>query len=86
MDSIKTETYADAKKTLFNLLSNKDLNEIPIAIVANKQDDLCALGVNFIRKALYLDKIEDREYEIFKVSSITGDGIENLKNWIYNNL
>ena len=52
-----------------------------IVVLANKQDLPQAMSVAEIHKALGLDALKNRTFQIFKVSALKGDGLEPVMEW-----
>ena len=68
---------------LYNLLENEDLGRTPILIMANKQDLKDAMGVEEMTGALNLHSIRSHDWHIQACCALTGHGLAEGLNWIY---
>ena len=50
-------------------------------VLANKQDLPAAMSVAEIHKALGLDALKNRTFQIFKVSALKGEGLDQVMEW-----
>ena len=83
VDSVVIEEYNNTIKQLGKILKHPDLIGKPLLVCLNKQDDHNALSINFGTRALRLDTIKDRKWHIVGTSSMSGDGLEEFKDWLY---
>jgi ADP-ribosylation factor-like protein 1 len=55
-------------------------------VIANKQDISGCLSVAEIHKALGLDALRNRSFQIFKASATKGEGLNGAMEWLANAL
>jgi signal recognition particle receptor subunit beta len=63
-------------------LKHHDLDGVPIAIFANKQDVSSARSADEISGHLGLDRGISRPYRLQAISALTCEGIEDGVNWL----
>ncbi len=71
-----------AKKELFAMLDEKELQDAKLLVFANKQDLTGAMSVEEISKELSLSKIKNRQWTIFKTSAVQGTGLKEGMDWL----
>ena len=64
------------------LLCHEDLKNLPVLIMANKQDLDSALSVEEIIKKIEFEKFKDKTWLALGTSIITGEGIEEGLDWM----
>ena len=64
------------------ILCHEDLKNLPVLIMANKQDLDSALSVEDIIKKIELEKFKDKNWLALGTSIITGEGIEEGLDWM----
>ena len=64
------------------LLEEEELAEVPVLILANKQDLLTALTVEELAEELNLAALRSRKWTILPCSAKTGDGLQEAMNWL----
>ena len=75
--------FETAIKELQQLLSETELDGIPIAIMANKQDLPGALKAEEINRELISRKsLRERVWCLFAVSASSGDGLYEALDWL----
>eukprot|EP00993_Chasmostoma_nieuportense_P004530 NODE_5196_length_685_cov_34.620072_g5033_i0.p1 GENE.NODE_5196_length_685_cov_34.620072_g5033_i0~~NODE_5196_length_685_cov_34.620072_g5033_i0.p1 ORF type:complete len:180 (+),score=41.84 NODE_5196_length_685_cov_34.620072_g5033_i0:62-601(+) len=78
---------ADAKRLeetgveLTSLLEEEKLTNVPVLILANKQDLAGALTAAEITEKLNLHAIRDRKWQIHPCSAKTGEGLQDGMQW-----
>ena len=82
IDSSDKERIDIAKQELFLLLQEDELNGVPIAILANKQDIDGALSDIEISDLMGLSDIKNRQWAIFKTIAKTGKGLDDAFKWL----
>ena len=76
IDSSDRERMGIAKKELFAMLDEKELQDAKLLVFANKQDVEGAMTVEEVSKELCLSKIKNRQWTIFKTSATQGVGLK----------
>ncbi|GAV00275.1 hypothetical protein RvY_11149 [Ramazzottius varieornatus] len=84
VDSADRERMGISRQELVNMLEEEELRTAVIVVLANKQDLPQAMSVAEIHKALGLDALKNRTFQIFKVSALKGDGLEPVMEWLAN--
>ena len=64
------------------ILCHEDLKNLPVLIMANKQDLDSALSVEEIIKKIEFEKFKDKTWLALGTSIITGEGIEEGLDWM----
>ena len=82
IDSTDKERLDIAKQELFLLIKEEELQGVPIAILANKQDIEGALSDIEISEMMGLSDIKNRPWAIFKTIAKTGIGLDNAFKWL----
>ncbi|MHA1145948.1 MAG: ADP-ribosylation factor family protein [Candidatus Helarchaeota archaeon] len=80
------DRYVEAKKELFRILDYPESSGIPLLILANKKDLGTSISKKNVIKELELNKIKDREWNMYLTSAVTGEGIYNGMHWIFKKL
>lgn len=68
------------------MLEEEELKEAILMVIANKQDIQGCLSVAEIHKALGLDALRNRSFQIFKASATKGEGLDEAMEWLANAL
>ncbi|TDH66615.1 uncharacterized protein CCR75_005157 [Bremia lactucae] len=81
IDSANIERFQEAKTTLHAMLTNSELSEVPLLILANKMDLEDAQTVNQIAGIL---AVERRQGAIasYPICATKREGIEEAMNWL----
>ena len=82
IDSTDKERLDIAKQELFILIKEEELEGVPIALLANKQDIEGALSDIEISEKMGLCDIKNSPWAIFKTIAKTGVGIDNAFKWL----
>jgi ADP-ribosylation factor-like protein 1 len=82
VDASDTERMGVSKAELVSMLEEEELRGVPVAVFANKQDLKGAAAAGEVAKALGLDTIKNREWSIFPVSAMRGEGIYEGLDWL----
>jgi len=84
IDSSTPERFPEAKQELWRwVIENPTVKNIPILLLANKQDLPQAVDAGVIAKALDLHRIEGAiSYSILPVSAATGQNIKDGLDWL----
>jgi len=88
LDSSDPLRLAVAKEELALTLSHEDLGRksVPILFLANKMDVDEALDTVSCSKALGLDDIRDRRWQIYSSNAVTGEGLNDAIGWFTDEL
>ncbi|XP_045181430.2 ADP-ribosylation factor 3-like [Mercenaria mercenaria] len=76
VDSADEERMSVAKEELFNVLESDEMKEVPLLIIANKQDLENSLDPSKIVDQLNLNTLRHRSWYIQPACATTGDGIK----------
>lgn len=82
VDSTDRARVGITKAELFTLLGNKDISDVPVLVLANKQDLKDAMDVAELSQALTLHLIRKHDWHIQPSSAITGEGLLDGLGWI----
>ena len=82
VDSADEKRLEESGVELKKLLNEEQLKNVPFLIFANKQDIEIALPPDEISDALFLDKINDRNWNIVACSAVTKDGLTDGLDWL----
>ena len=86
IDSNDTERVMLAADELQHLLSQDDLRNAAVLVLANKQDLPHAMAVTAIGSKLGLDKARDRKWRVHPCCAATGEGLYEGFDWLAENL
>ena len=76
MDSTDNDRMTEAADELRIILQNEHLNNVPLLILANKQDLETAMNIRQVTEKLQMDQIQDREWFVQGCSAINnGSGL-----------
>ncbi|KAK6485674.1 ADP-ribosylation factor-like protein 11 [Huso huso] len=76
VDSTDEARLEEAKKELKRVLKHDSMKEIPLMVLANKQDVPSSLSIREIALRLNLMSYENRDWEIQGCSAYTGEGLK----------
>jgi small GTP-binding protein len=82
IDSADRERMELCKQELIALLKEEELKDVPLVIMANKQDLDSAMDAKEVHERLALSVIKDRKWNIFATSGIQGTGVADTFNWL----
>ncbi|XP_022221277.2 ADP-ribosylation factor-like protein 3 [Drosophila obscura] len=82
IDSKDAARLSEARCVLCDVLLDERLQQVPLLIVANKQDALGALSSLSVVDLMGLSRLEGREWNILECSVTTGNGIQDIIGWI----
>ena len=82
------QRFMEAKKELWDyVLSAKNkIQQIPILILANKEDKNVEMGLDELRIHLELDKVKELTLEVFHVSALSGLNLDKAFSWLVDQL
>ncbi|KAI9137590.1 ADP-ribosylation factor family-domain-containing protein [Paraphysoderma sedebokerense] len=81
VDSTDKQRLEETGYELQHLLEEPKLKQVPVLVLANKQDVAEALPADEIAKALSLHSIRDREWQIQGCSGKEGSGVSEGFQW-----
>jgi len=84
VDSNDRDRIQESKKSFDAMISNENLFDIPLLVLANKQDLPECMGVREV-KPIFQDNVEhigSRECMVLPTSGLTGDGVAEGIEWL----
>ncbi|CAD8183558.1 unnamed protein product [Paramecium octaurelia] len=84
IDSFDEGRLKTSKEELMNILQSQELKDVPLLILANKQDMQGALSETQICEFLKLEVKKTRKWTIVKCSALTGLGLNEGMQWMAN--
>ncbi|KAI6178728.1 hypothetical protein M3Y98_00533000 [Aphelenchoides besseyi] len=82
VDSADKDRIGISKQELVSMLEEEELKDSILMVIANKQDIAGCLSVAEIHKALGLDALRNRSFQIFKASATKGEGLDEAMEWL----
>ncbi|MFX1538629.1 MAG: ADP-ribosylation factor family protein [Promethearchaeota archaeon] len=83
VDSADHRRFPEARRELWRyVIRNKRVTDIPILVLANKQDLEGALSAGQVARSLDLHKVFNHSYAIFPSSAATGFNLEEALEWL----
>ena len=64
-----------------NPVQEDELRNAILVVLANKQDIPGCMSVPDVHRALGLDALKTRTFQIFKTSAVKGDGMDEAMEW-----
>lgn len=64
------------------MLEEEELKNAVLVVLANKQDIPGCLSPTDVYRALGLDALRNREFQIFKTSALKGEGLDEAMEWL----
>lgn len=86
VDAADRERVDEAAYEFSQLTQHRGLREVPIAVVANKQDVQGALSKDELNEKLELDNLTNRDWSIFEASAENKEGIKHVFKDIVNKI
>lgn len=84
VDSNDRDRMAQACETLHGMLSEDELRDTILVVLANKQDLEKAASVDEVSKAMRFDEIRSRAKKIVPTCALTGEGLYEAFEWMAN--
>ena len=76
VDSADPSRFQEAKDELFGIIADEKMSDIPILVLANKQDISCAQSLDIVSQELGLVEIpEHQKWSVNPCSAVKGEGI-----------
>ena len=82
VDSSDRDRINDAKEELHHLLSEPEMENAVLLVLANKQDLPNAMSASDVIHALELQKMQHRKWFIQSTVAPTGDGLYEGLDWL----
>lgn len=82
VDSADRERIGLARKEMFAMFQEEEMNGVHLLVFANKQDQKGAMSVVEVARELGLHSIKDRKWHICKASAIKGEGLTEGLDWL----
>jgi ADP-ribosylation factor protein 1 len=82
VDSSDRERLEDAREELFKMLSEDELREVALLVLANKQDLPGAMPAAEVSEKLGLNELRGHRWFIQSACATTGDGIYEGLEWL----
>lgn len=86
VDSADRDRVGISRQELVAMLQEDELQGAILAVLANKQDIANCLTPAEVHKALGLEALRNRTFQIFKTSASKGEGLDEAMEWLANNL
>jgi len=86
IDSSDHESIQACNDQIESLLENDEIRHIPIIIIANKQDLPEAMKASEISEKMRLQQVDDRQIQLFCASARTKFKIDEIIEWMVDNL
>ncbi|XP_021948597.1 ADP-ribosylation factor-like protein 1 [Folsomia candida] len=86
VDSADRDRIATSKAELVAMLGEEELKSAILVVLANKQDMEGALSVSEVYQALGLEQLKSRTFQIFKVSALKGQGLDEAMQFLSESL
>ncbi|XP_034487399.1 ADP-ribosylation factor-like protein 3 [Drosophila innubila] len=83
IDSTDVSRLSEARCELCDVLLDERMSQVPLLVLANKQDMNGALSSSMIVELMGLNRLEGRAWKIQEISTLTGDGSFKVIEWIY---
>ena len=81
VDSADKDRMGISKQELVSMLDEEELRPAVLVVLANKQDIAGCASVADVHRALGLDALKTRTFQIFKCSAVKGDGLDEAMQW-----
>ena len=82
IDSADRDRLEISKQELDLMLSEEELKDVPVLVLANKQDLPNAMNELEVCNGLGLTEIKNRKWSLFKVSAVQGSGLQESFQWL----
>jgi|UniRef100_A0A914Q9A2 ADP-ribosylation factor-like protein 1 len=82
VDSADKDRIGISKQELVSMLEEEELKNAVLVVLANKQDIPGCLSPTDVYRALGLDALRNREFQIFKASALKGEGLDEAMEFL----
>ena len=86
VDSCDRARFSESSEELKEMLKEDQLRNLPVLILANKQDLPGAANCTEITQAFEMHKMADRDWYIQATCAPTGDGLIEGLQWVANTI
>jgi ADP-ribosylation factor-like protein 1 len=86
VDSADRDRMSVSRHELGLMLQEDELRNAVLVVLANKQDMEGAMSVGEIHKAIGLEQVRNRPFQIFKTSAIKGEGLNEAMQFLSDTL
>ncbi|XP_017849727.1 ADP-ribosylation factor-like protein 3 [Drosophila busckii] len=86
IDSTDGSRLSEARCELCNVLLDERMRNVPLLVLANKQDMSGAMPASFIAELLGLKHLEGRAWQVLECSALTCTNIDLIVDWMFKNL
>ena len=84
IDSADADRFEEAKTILYQSLESNELADIPLIILANKQDQVNASSIDQIVRFFGFDRnLGNRPWKIEGTCATNGEGLGKVAEWLY---
>lgn len=80
IDSANKDNIEIAKEELYKVLGHESIKNVPILVLANKQDLIGAMSSLEVLEKMMLYKIRDRAWHLEETCALSGEGLEQGLN------
>ena len=82
VDSSDRNRMSESTGEFNELLKDEKLKNVPIIVLANKQDLSSAMSASEISELIGLVRLKDRDWQIQACSALEGTGLQDAMDWI----
>lgn len=82
VDSSDRKRMGESTDEFNELLKDEKLKNVPILVLANKQDLTSALKSSEVAELIGLVKLKDRDWQIQACSALDGTGLTEAMDWL----
>ncbi|ORX74765.1 P-loop containing nucleoside triphosphate hydrolase protein [Linderina pennispora] len=88
IDSVDEERLGEAKQTLLRLMKDRELEGIPMLVLANKQDTQDAGSLVHVKEVVntLADCMDARDVRVMDASGKEGHGVKAAIDWLYSRI
>ncbi|KAJ1955271.1 ADP-ribosylation factor protein 3, partial [Linderina pennispora] len=88
IDSVDEERLGEAKQTLLRLMKDRELEGIPVLVLANKQDTQDAGSLVHVKEVVntLADCMDARDVRVMDASGKEGHGVKAAIDWLYSRI
>mmetsp|Transcript_59103 Transcript_59103/g.128300 ORF Transcript_59103/g.128300 Transcript_59103/m.128300 type:complete len:197 (-) Transcript_59103:330-920(-) len=82
VDASESERFEESRAVLLDLLAHPDLADVPLLLLANKQDIEGAISPQEIESRFGLQKVNRQPRMVVGTAALSGDGIQEGISWL----
>ncbi|MHA2363445.1 MAG: ADP-ribosylation factor family protein [Candidatus Hodarchaeales archaeon] len=84
VDAADPKRFPEAKMEIWNFIFNqRELDNVPVLVLANKQDLDEAVDSGTLVRSLELEKVQHRSFILYPVSAKTAHNLTEAMDWLY---